>query len=131
MMHPIKAALFGAVAGIAVASAVEFNWFGIPGFGFHTAGGTEQIALKRVNHALTPYMVANCVDKFNAQPAAAVEAKLKLLKGADDVYAKGQQLESSWVTFPGESETSDYLIDACAGKLLAHEKQAALQVPRK
>jgi len=127
MMHPVKAAIWSAIASVAVVSAVEFNWLGIPGLGFYTAGGAERLAVAREHAALTPYVVADCVEKFKAQPTAVVAAKRKALENANYTYAREQQFEPAWVKFPGEHSTSDELVEACAKGILESGKSAAIK----
>jgi hypothetical protein len=100
-------------------NAIGFGWFGLPGLGFATAGGVNQIATERMEAVAVPLAAELCAIKFNAQDPATVAAKSAKLKEATYTYARAEELDKNWVMLGKSRESNSRVIDACVDLILA------------
>ncbi|HEX2150799.1 MAG TPA: hypothetical protein VHG31_02225 [Stellaceae bacterium] len=100
-------------------NAISFGWFGLPGLGFATAGGVEQVAVERMEAVAIPLAAELCAIKFNAQDPATVAAKSEKLQAATYTYARVQELDKSWVTLGKSRNSNQQVVDACVDLILA------------
>lgn len=112
--RPTKSALAWAGVAAAVATIVAgFSWGG-----WVTGGTSRSMAMDAGNAARTELASAVCVDKFNAQPGAAV--RLAELKAITNSFARRQYVEDGgWATMPGSTEPDRRGAVACVDALMA------------
>jgi hypothetical protein len=111
-------------------NAVGFGWFGLPGLGFMTAGGAQQLATAKMQKVAVPLAARLCAIQFSEQPAEVVAAKGAELKAATYTYARGQLLDKEWVTLGDNHDANQKVIDACADLILAAKPQKAADLTR-
>jgi hypothetical protein len=95
-------------------NALSFGWFGLPGLGFMTRGGADQLAVAKMEKVAVPLAAQLCAAKFNAQPAAEIADKVTKLRAASYTYARAEQLDSAWVMLGDSRNANQEVVDACA-----------------
>jgi len=109
-----KGLLRGAAVGALVTVVIGFGW------GDWTLGRTaDRMADQRAKGAVVAALAPICVDKF--QHATEAKATLAKLKTIDSWQQDRFVVEGGWATFPGSSEPSRDVAEACA-KLLGEMK---------
>ncbi len=98
------------IVTLLVWSALGFNWFGIPGFGWTTGGTAEEMARRAVIERLVPICVAQG-RKADPQHLAALH-KESAWQRRDFVEKKG------WATMPGGSDPEYGIAEPCAETLV-------------
>ena len=76
-------------------NAFGFGWFGLPGLGFVTAGGAEQLATAKMEKVAISLAAQLCAMKFNARDSTIAATKREKLQVAQYTHARGEQLEKA------------------------------------
>ena len=102
--------LQGAAVGAIATIIIGFSW------GDWTLGKTaDRMADQRAKSAVVAALAPICVDKF--QHATEAKATLAKLKTIDSWQQDRFVVEGGWATFPGSSEPSRDVAEACAKML--------------
>lgn len=110
---PKKSTLVGAfVGGVAVTLLVGFA-----GFGWTTAGASEELATSRADAARAELATALCVQNFMAAPD--VRARLGELQETRTFQRDNYISDAGWVTFADTDEPNSIAADDCAAILIA------------
>ncbi|MEQ8348046.1 MAG: hypothetical protein RIB84_15895 [Sneathiellaceae bacterium] len=105
-----KPALFGAVAGAALAAIIGFSWGG-----WVTGSTADQMAETRADRAVVMALTPICVANFNNGTDAATH--LAALKEAKSWEQGNLVKDGGWATMPGGATVSTDLARACATAL--------------
>jgi hypothetical protein len=111
-------------------NALSFGWFGLPGLGFMTRGGADQLAVAKMEKVAVPLAAQLCAAKFNAQPAAVVAEKGAKLRAASYTYARAEQLDSAWVMLGDSRNASEGVVDACTKLILEGQPTKAANLTK-
>ncbi len=110
-MTKFKPIAWGFVIGSIVTMIVGFNWGG-----WTTSSSTDRIAMERSTAAVTAALVPVCLEKSQADPAAA--KKLGALKALTSSYdQRDAVVKDGWATI-GTGEANRDVAEACASQLV-------------
>jgi len=108
----MKPGIWGAVVGSILTMIVGFNWGG-----WTTSSTANQVAMQRVDAAMTTAFVPICLAQAKAD--ATEGKKLGELKALTASYDQTDfVMKAGWATFPGKADANRDVAEACASALL-------------
>lgn len=106
--------IWTAIVTVLLLSAVGFEWFGMPGFGWTTGGKAKEMA----EQAVLKRLVEICVAQAKNANAQRLEALAK-----EGRWQRREFVEKEgWATMPGRSESEYGVAELCAEELLGAKK---------